>query len=71
MNFDEIEILLKKYGWLLESKSPFEISSLDGEHRASNFAAEVVTEWFAFVDAGSDENEKESLQIRFGAIKKD
>jgi hypothetical protein len=65
MNYDEIDALLKEYNWILESYSPLNIRSKDGEHFASNFAAEVVIEWIAFVNAGDDENEKEDLKRRF------
>jgi hypothetical protein len=68
MNYDEIDALLKEYNWILESYSPLNIRSKDGEHFASNFAAEVVIEWFAFVDAGNDDDEKEELKQRFKLI---
>ena len=68
MNYDEIALLLTKYNWILESQSPLNIRSKDGEHHAQNFAAEVVIEWFAFIDAGDDEDAKEDLINRFKLI---
>jgi len=68
MNYDEIEQLLAKYHWILESHSPLNISSEDGEHRASNFAAEVVIEYFALLDSSDNEEEKDDLMNRFKLI---
>lgn len=68
MNYDEIDALLTKYNWILESHSPLNIRSQDGEHYAQNFAAEVVIEWFAFVDSGDDDDVKEDLIERFKLI---
>lgn len=65
MNYDEIEELLRKYNWVLESNSPLNISSNDGEHSASNYAAEVVIEWFAMLDSSNNEGEKEATIERF------
>lgn len=68
MNYDEIRDLLKKYNWLLESISPLNIRSEDGEHSAQNFAAEVTIEYFALVDMSNDEDNKEDLMSRFKLI---
>ncbi len=65
MNYDEIKLLLEKYNWILESTSPLNISSKDGEHRASNYAAECTIEWFAMLDQSDDEGEKEATIERF------
>jgi hypothetical protein len=65
MNYDEIKQLLNKYNWVLESNSPLNIASKDGEHRASNFAAEVVIEYFILLDQSDNEEEKEDLIERF------
>lgn len=68
MNYEEIRELLKKYNWILESTSPLNISSLDGEHRASNYAAEVVIEYLAMLDYSNNEEEKEATIERFKLI---
>lgn len=68
MNYDEIKELLKKYNWVLESISPLNIRSEDGEHYAQNFAAEVTIEYFALVDMSDDEDNKEDLMTRFKVI---
>jgi len=47
MTYDEVKILLEKVNWILESESPLNIRSKDGEHFAQNFAAELVIEFFA------------------------
>lgn len=65
MNYDEIEVLLKKYNWILESQSPLNIRSKDGEHFASNYAAEVVIEYLALLDSSDNEGEKEATIERF------
>lgn len=68
MNYDEIEELLKKYHWILESISPLNIRSEDGEHYAQNYGAEVTIEYFALVDQSDDEETKEDLMNRFKLI---
>lgn len=68
MNYDEIRDLLKKYNWILESISPLNIRSEDGEHYAQNFAAEVTIEYFALVDMSNDDENKEDLMTRFKLI---
>lgn len=70
MNYTEIEELLKKYNWILESTSPLNICSLDGEHRASNYAAEVVIEYLAMLDFSSNQEEKDATIERFKLIEK-
>ena len=65
MNYDEIKILLDKYNWILESTSPLNIRSKDGEHFAQNYAAEVTIEWFAMLDQSDNEEEKEATIERF------
>jgi len=68
MDYTEIEELLKKYNWILESRSPLNISSLDGEHRASNYAAEVVIEYLAMLDYSDNQGEKDATIERFKLI---
>lgn len=68
MNYEEIRELLKKYNWILESTSPLNISSLDGEHRASNYAAEVVIEYLAMLDVSDNQEEKDATIKRFKLI---
>jgi len=65
MNYDDIAVLLEKYNWILESVSPLNIRSKDGEHYAQNFAAEVVIEYFIMLDQSDNEEEKESITERF------
>lgn len=68
MNYTEIEELLKKYNWILESRSPLIIRSLDGEHRATNYAAEVVIEYLAMLDFSNNDEEKQATIERFKLI---
>lgn len=42
----ETEALLHEHGWDMECYSPLEIRSKDGEHFATNRAAEIVIEYF-------------------------
>jgi hypothetical protein len=65
MNYEEINALLEKYGWILESYSPLNIRSKNGESFAQNFAAEVVIEYFMLVDQSDDEDNREDLINRF------
>ena len=65
MDYEEIKLLLEKYGWVLESYSPLNISSKNGEHYAQNFAAEIVIEYFMLVDQSDDEDNREDLINRF------
>jgi hypothetical protein len=69
MTYEEIEELLSKYHWVLECKSPLEIRSKDGEHFAKNYAAEVVIEYLALLDASNNEGEKEATIERFSIEK--
>lgn len=68
MDYTEIEELLKKYNWILESRSPLNICSLDGQHRASNYAAEVVIEYLAMLDYSNNQEEKDATIERFKLI---
>ena len=68
MNYEEIKDLLTKYNWILESESPLEIRSLDGEHFAKNYAAEVVIEYLFLLDQSNNEEEKEATIERFKLI---
>jgi len=65
MNYEQISALLEKYGWILESYSPLNIRSKNGEHNAQNFAAEVVIEYFMLVEQSDDEDNREDLINRF------
>ena len=65
MNYEEINALLEKYGWILESYSPLNIRSKNGESFAQNFAAEVVIEYFMLVEQSDDEDNREDLINRF------
>lgn len=65
MNYEQIKSLLEKYGWILESQSPLNIRSKNGEHYAQNFAAEVTIEYFMLVDQSDDEDNREDLINRF------
>ncbi len=65
MNYEQIKELLEKYGWILESNSPLNIRSKNGESFAQNFAAEVVIEYFMLVDQSDDEDNREDLINRF------
>jgi hypothetical protein len=65
MNYDQINVLLEKYNWILESNSPLNIRSKDGEHFASNYAAEIVIEYLALLDSSDNEDEKEATIKRF------
>lgn len=65
MNYNEIEELLKKYNWILESTSPLNIRSADGEHFAQNYAAEVVIEYLAMLDFSDNKEEIEATIERF------
>lgn len=65
MNYEEIRELLKKYNWILESISPLNIRSADGEHYAQNYAAEVVIEYIAMLDVSNNQNEIDATIERF------
>lgn len=71
MNYDEIRELLKKYNWILESTSPLNIRSEDGEHFAQNFAAEVTIEYIALVDQSEDHDAIEDLMNTFKLIQQE
>lgn len=57
MTYEEILKLLEKYGWIVESYSPLNIRSKNGESFAQNFAAEVVIEYFMLVDQSDDDDD--------------
>lgn len=65
MTYDEIASLLSRYNWQLECQSPLEIRSKDGEHFATNFAAEVVIEYFMLLDQSDNADEKIDMIERF------
>lgn len=68
MSIQDVKDLLGKYHWLLESESPLNIRSEDGEHYAQNYAAEVVIEYFILLDESDNDEEKEDLITRFKLI---
>ena len=68
MKINDIKELLAKYHWILESESPLNIKSEDGEHHAQNFAAEVVIEYFILLDESDNDDDKEDLIERFKLI---
>jgi len=65
MTIEAVAQLLDKYNWVLESESPLNVRSKDGEHYAQNFAAELTIEYFAALDNSDDEDEKESIISTF------
>jgi hypothetical protein len=65
MKYSDIEELLSKYNWKIDSYSPLKISSEDGEHQAKNFAAEVTIEYFVTLDNSNDEYEIQEIIDRF------
>lgn len=65
MTIEAVAQLLDKYNWVLESESPLNVRSKDGEHYAQNFAAELTIEYFAALDNSDDEDEKEGITNLF------
>lgn len=65
MNYEEIKLLLEKYNWIIESYSPLNIRSIDGEHHATNFAAELVIEYFAMLEYNGNITESDDIKNRF------
>lgn len=65
MRIEAIAELLDKYNWILESESPLNVRSKDGEHYAQNFAAELLIEYMIALDGTDDDGEKEAIIERF------
>jgi hypothetical protein len=65
MTIEELGNLLDKYGWILKSELPLEVISDDGQHRATNFAAEVLLEYIVMLDGSDNEEEKANMIERF------
>lgn len=65
MTIEDVGELLNKYNWILESESPLNVRSKDGEHHAQNFAAELTIEYFIALDSSDDDEEKESIIALF------
>lgn len=68
MKIEAVAELLDKYNWILESESPLNVRSKDGEHHAQNFAAELAIEYFIALDGSDDEEEKESIIALFKSL---
>jgi hypothetical protein len=61
MTFEQIDIIMDKYNWVVESYSPLNIRSKDGEHYAENFPAQLTIEYYLTLDASDNEDEKEDM----------
>lgn len=61
MRLEDVEVLLDKYNWIVESYSPLNIRTKDGEHYAQNFPAELTIEYYIALDASDNEDEKEDM----------
>jgi hypothetical protein len=65
MKYRDIEELLSKYNWKIDSYSQLEISSENGEHQAKNYAAEVTIEYLYTLDNSGDEYEIQETIDKF------
>lgn len=48
------EILLQENGWIVTCESPLEIESEDGYSTATNYAAEIILDYYKIIEESSN-----------------
>ena len=68
MTYEEISVILEKYNWIIESYSPLDIRTKDGEHHAHNFPAQLTIEYYIALDRSDNDDDKEDMMNSFKLI---